>query len=138
MADTSALSKVLQAAEGAVQAAGTAPDAQVTMGQAVVASAPQQVPVPDPTLMEDDPTEVKPTWYWIKDARGYGSVTTTLVFVAFWITTVSYILSMFDRVGPLSIRPFDVAACSSYFIPLITLYFGRKATEAWKETQTKK
>ncbi len=74
--------------------------------------------------------EVKPAWYWIKDSKGYGSVTVTFLFIAFWVTTTAYVMSIVDHVGPVSIRPFDVAACSAYFIPLLTLYFGRKFTEA--------
>lgn len=147
MSDTSTLGEVLKMAEDAVsqaqQASGPAPDANVGMGagtpqpvavvvQPVTVTTPSTVTqLTPPTLDAPDPTEVKPTWYWIKDARGYGSVTTTLMFISFWITTIAYVLSMFDRIGPFSIRPFDVAACSSYFIPLLTLYFGRKATEAW-------
>lgn len=77
-----------------------------------------------------DPTEVKPTWYWIKDAKGYGSVTVTMMFVAFWVTTLAYILSIVDKIGPVSIRPFDISATSTYFIPILTLYFGRKFTDA--------
>jgi hypothetical protein len=84
-------------------------------------------PVPDTT--GPDITEVKPAWYWIKDSRGYGSVTVTMVFVAFWITTLAYILSLFEKFGPVQVRPFDVAACSAYFIPILTLYFGRKFTD---------
>lgn len=79
---------------------------------------------------QPDVTEVKSTWYWVKDARGYGSVTTTLVFIAFWVTTFAYVLSMVEKVGSVTIRPFDVAACGTYFIPILTLYFGRKWTDA--------
>lgn len=79
---------------------------------------------------DDDPSTVKAQWYWIKDSRGYGSVTVTFTTIAFWITSVAYALSIVDHVGPVSIRPFDVAACSAYFIPILTLYFGRKWTEA--------
>lgn len=77
-----------------------------------------------------DPGAVAPAWYWIKDTKGEGSVTVTLVFVAFWVTTLAYVLSIFEKIGPMQIRQFDVAACSSYLIPLLTLYFGRKFTEA--------
>jgi len=77
-----------------------------------------------------DPTEVKPAWYWIKDARGYGSVTVTFVFIAFWVTTFAYVMSIIDHVGTFVVRPFDVAACSGYFIPLLTMYVTRKYTEA--------
>jgi hypothetical protein len=77
-----------------------------------------------------DVTEVKDSWLWIKDSKGYGSVTVTFMTVAFWVTTLAYILSIVDHIGPVQIRPFDVAACSAYFIPILTLYFGRKWTEA--------
>lgn len=73
---------------------------------------------------------VKPAWYWIKDTRGYGSVTVTFATVAFWVTTLAYTLSIFEKLGPVQIRPFDTGACAAYFIPILTLYFGRKATEA--------
>lgn len=84
-----------------------------------------------------DPTEVKPAWYWIKDARGFGSVTVTMVFIAFWVTTLAYLMSIVDHIGKLTIRPFDVAACSAYFIPILTLYFGRKWTDANAKNPTR-
>jgi hypothetical protein len=90
--------------------------------------------LPDPKLpdpeSDGDPSTVKPAWYWIKDSKGYGSVTVTFTTIAFWVTTLAYVLSIVDHVGPVTIRPFDVAACSAYFIPILTLYFGRKFTEA--------
>lgn len=86
---------------------------------------------PTPSLSpSDDPTRVKDSWLWIKDSKGYGSVTVTFVTVAFFVTTFAYVLSIVEKFGPVSIRPFDVAACSAYFIPILTLYFGRKWTEA--------
>ena len=78
----------------------------------------------------DDPTKVKDNWFWIRDTKGYGSVTVTFVTIAFVVTTLAYVLSIFEKMGPVQIRQFDVAACSAYFIPLLTLYFGRKWTEA--------
>ena len=86
-----------------------------------------------PTATADvgpDETEVKPAWYWVKDSKGYGSVTVTFTLIAFWVTTLAYILSIVEKIGPVSIRPFDIAACSTYFIPILTLYFGRKYTDA--------
>lgn len=80
--------------------------------------------------VHNDPTKVKDSWIWIKDTRGYGSVTVTFVTVAFFVTTLAYVLSIVEKLGSLTIRPFDVAACSAYFIPVLTLYFGRKFTEA--------
>jgi hypothetical protein len=77
-----------------------------------------------------DPTEVKDSWLWIKDSKGYGSVTVTFVTIAFFVTTLAYILSLVEKIGPVNIRPFDVAACSTYYIPILSLYFGRKFTDA--------
>lgn len=92
---------------------------------------------PDPTTVttlgpddDDDPSTVKPAWYWIKDSKGYGSVTVTMVFISFWVTTLAFLASIVESVGPVQVRQFDVAACSAYFIPILTLYFGRKWTEA--------
>lgn len=80
-----------------------------------------------------DPTKVKDSWLWIKDAQGYGSVTVTLVTVSFWVTTLAYLMSIVEKVGPISVRQFDVAACASYFIPICTLYFGRKWVDSKKD-----
>ena len=85
---------------------------------------------PLPSQPGDPVTEVKDSWLWIKDSKGYGSVTVTFVTVAFFVTTLAYILSIVEHIGSLAIRPFDVGACSAYFIPILTLYFGRKWTEA--------
>ena len=74
--------------------------------------------------------KVPDSWFWIRDTSGYGSVTVTFVTIAFWVTTLAYILAIFSKIGPLEIRPFDAAAASVYFVPLLTLYFGRKYTEA--------
>jgi hypothetical protein len=90
-------------------ASGTAP---------VVAAPADQGPV-------SDPVEVKPAWFWIKDCNGNGSVSTTLVTVAFLVTSMAYVLSIVDHIGTVAFRPFDATAASAYFIPILTLYFGR-------------
>ena len=78
----------------------------------------------------DDPARVKDSWLWIKDAKGFGSVTVTFTTIAFFVTTLAYLASIFLKVGKVEFRQFDVAACSAYFIPILTLYFSRKYTEA--------
>ena len=90
------------------------------------ASGTATVPVPavDPGPVAD-PTEVKASWFWIKDTNGNGSVSTTLVTVAFLITSVAYVMSIVDHIGSVSFRPFDVGACAAYFTPICALYFGR-------------
>jgi len=94
------------------------PQAPAAGVQHVPAQAVSETPV-------SDPTEVKASWFWIKDTNGNGSVSTTFVTVAFVITSIAYILSIVDKVGPVSFRPFDAAAAGAYFIPILTLYFGR-------------
>lgn len=87
----------------------------------------------DPVLPlppSDDPTEVQPSKLWLRDSRGYGSVTLTILMVSFFVTTLAYVLSIIEHIGSVSIRPFDVSACAGYFIPILTLYATRKFTEA--------
>ena len=72
----------------------------------------------------------KPSWFWMKNSAGQPSVSVTFVTVAFVVTTLSYVASMFEQIGPLQVRQFDVGACGAYFIPLLTLYFGRRWTDA--------
>jgi len=96
-------------------------------------------PSPPPEFDSNPPEDVigkaipiPPKW-WIRNSHGYGSVTLTLLVIAFAVTTISYILSMFEKLGPVSFRQFDVGACSAYFVPLCTLYFARKHTQATVE-----
>lgn len=46
--------------------------------------------------------------------------------VAFLVTTFAYVAAIFEKVGPLNVRPFDAAACTAYMVPLLGLYFGRR------------
>lgn len=73
-------------------------------------------------------TQNKTSWIWIRDTNGRPSMSATFASVAFWVTTLSYILSMFVSIGPLQFREFDVAACGAYLVPILTLYFSRRWT----------
>jgi hypothetical protein len=84
----------------------------------------------DPVI--DAVEKIKPSWFWIKNSKGEASVSVTFLTIAFLATTASYVASMFQSVGPFIPRQFDAGACSAYFIPLLTLYFGRRWTEAKK------
>ncbi len=77
-------------------------------------------------------TQEKPkaSWIWLKDTSGYPSATITFTTVAFWVTTLAYIASIFHSIGPITFREFDVAAAGVYMVPLLSLYFGRKYTDA--------
>lgn len=75
--------------------------------------------------------EVKDSWLWIKDAKGYGSVTVTLITISFWLTSIAYVLGLFEgQFYGFKLRPFDVSASAAYFGTICALYGGRKWTEA--------
>jgi hypothetical protein len=76
-------------------------------------------------------------WYILKDSRGQGSITVTLMLVSFWVTTIAYLLSLVGKIGDVEFREFDPAAASAYLIPILTLYFGRKWTDSKKEFSEK-
>jgi hypothetical protein len=76
-------------------------------------------------------------WYWIKNSQGNKSASITFAFIAFWVTTLMYVFSMFKSCGSLEFREFDTAAVSTYLIPILTLYFGRRWTESKNESSSK-
>ena len=69
---------------------------------------------------------------WINDTNGNPSMSATFATVAFITTTLIYIASIFEHIGPVSFKSFDAAACSSYLIPTLSLYFGRRWTDTNK------
>ncbi len=91
------------------------------MADAPITPTPQNDPAPDVP---------KASWIWLKDSAGFPSVTVTFATVSFWVTTFLYVMSAVGSIGPVTFRPFDVAAASAYFVPILTLYFGRKWTDA--------
>lgn len=74
-----------------------------------------------------DPVEIPDSWWLIRGSNGKGSVSTTLLVVAFFLTAASYALNMFNVPW---VKPFDVAATASFLTPLVALYFGRRHSEA--------
>lgn len=69
-------------------------------------------------------------FFWVTDASGNKSVSVTLLVVSFFVTTLAFVLSIFHKIGPVEIRQFDVAACSTYMVPILTLYFSRRWSDA--------
>jgi len=84
---------------------------------------PPQTNIPGPEVPQA-------AWYWLKDSAGHPSITVTMMTVSFWITAIVYVASIFQKIGPFEIREFNVGATSSFFIPILTLYFGRRWTES--------
>lgn len=73
----------------------------------------------------------KPTpWWWMRNDKGAQSVSVTFATVSFIVTTLIYLGSAFEKIGPIAFRSFDVSAAAIYFVPVLSLYFGRKFTDA--------
>jgi len=73
--------------------------------------------------------EASVPWWWIKNDKGRKSVSVTFATVAFLVTTVVYVTAAVESIGSISFRPFDVGACVAYFLPALSLYFGRRLTD---------
>jgi hypothetical protein len=67
---------------------------------------------------------------WIKNTDGKPSMSATFATVAFVAATFAYVAAIFEKVGSMTIRPFDSSACTAYLIPILGLYFGRRFTDA--------
>jgi hypothetical protein len=85
---------------------------------------------PVPLQVDIVPDRPKASWIWLKDSSGYPSVTVTMLTVSFWVTTIVYIISQIQSIGPVTFRGFDVGACGAYFGAILALYFGRRFTDA--------
>lgn len=79
-----------------------------------------------------DATVEKPkaSWIWIKDSAGYPSVSITMLAISFWVTTIVYILSIVQKIGPIEMREFNVGASGAYFGLILTTYVARRFTDA--------
>jgi hypothetical protein len=64
-----------------------------------------------------------------KGSDGKPSASFTMMSIGFFVVTLWLVLSVFEKLGPLSIRPFSGAEAAAYFVPLLSLYFGRKFTD---------
>ena len=76
------------------------------------------------------PKQKVPFTFWVRGANGKPSISATFATVSFFTTTAVYIVSIFEKIGPYAIRPFDAAACGIYLVPIMSLYFGRRWTDS--------
>ena len=67
---------------------------------------------------------------WVINTDGKPSISATFATIAFLTTTLVYVASVFEKIGPVTIRPFDAAVCSAYLVPIMGLYFGRRWTDS--------
>jgi hypothetical protein len=108
-----------------------------------------EVPVPTISLSVDAPAVTTPLtvsvpaqelqlapevpkagWFFMKNSEGQPSVSMTFATIAFVVTTLWLILSMFVKIGPVEIRQFDPLVPTTYMLPLITMYVVRRYTDA--------
>lgn len=71
----------------------------------------------------------KPYWFLMKNKNGEASISLTMVFWAFILTSILYVLNAFDTIGSIKMRPFDIGAAGVYFTTCCALYFGRRFTD---------
>jgi len=81
-------------------------------------------------LSKEKKSETKVPWWWMRNDKGSQSVSVTFAAVSFVATTLVYLGSAFEKIGPFTLKAFDVSAAATYFIPVLSLYFGRKFTDA--------
>lgn len=75
-------------------------------------------------------TSVNTSRFWIRNTDGKPSISATFATVAFVAATGAYVAAIFEKIGSFTVRPFDSSACTSYLIPILGLYFGRRFTDA--------
>jgi len=69
---------------------------------------------------------------WMQRADGEPSASITFATVGFAVITLWLILSIFGKIGPITIRPFSSGDAMAYLTPILALYFGRR----WNDSQT--
>ena len=79
--------------------------------------------------MADSPKKNKSSRIWIRNTNGEPSMSATFAVIAFFTTTAMYVASFFEKIGPVTIRPFDPGICAAYLVPTLTLYFGRRTVD---------
>ena len=62
----------------------------------------------------------------LKDSSNKPSATLTFAVITFTVVIINYILSIFEKIGPLNIRSFDATAASALLLPILSLYFSRR------------
>lgn len=83
----------------------------------------------EPVAIHDKKANVSKLW--INDTTGNPSMPATFATISFFVSALVFIIAIFQKIGPIELRPFDACAVSAYLIPTLSLYFGR----CWTETK---
>jgi hypothetical protein len=66
----------------------------------------------------------------LKNSSGEPSGSWTMVWIGFLVVTLWLLISIVSKIGHFEIRPFSATEAMAYLTPLLTLYFGRRWTDA--------
>lgn len=66
----------------------------------------------------------------LKQSDGRPSASFTMMIIGFIVITLWLLASIFEELWGLKVRAFDASAATAYFIPLASLYFGRRWADA--------
>lgn len=66
---------------------------------------------------------------WLKNTDGNQSSSFTMMIVSFIVVTAWLIVSVFESIKGINIRPFNGTDAMAYFAPIAALYYGRRQQE---------
>jgi hypothetical protein len=73
--------------------------------------------------------QIKPYWFFLRNSKGFSSVTLTMTWISFLLVSILYVANAFEQIGSVKLRPFDVSSTSVYFGVILASYVGRKFTD---------
>lgn len=75
---------------------------------------------------------------WLKNMDGKPSSSFTMMIVSFFVVTIWLLVSIFESIKGINIRPFNGTDAMAYFAPIAALYYGRKGQELTASATTSK
>lgn len=85
--------------------------------------------LPASLLKPEEKNPAKVPWYLLKNADGARSVSYTLVIVFSLLAALWFLLGIFEKVGPVNVRPFSGSETMAVLSVVYALYFGRRHQE---------
>lgn len=85
--------------------------------------------LPDSLLKPEEKNPAKVPWYLLKNADGARSVSYTLVIVFSLLAAIWFLLGIFEKLGPVNVRPFSGSETMAVLSVVYALYFGRRHQE---------
>jgi uncharacterized membrane protein len=73
---------------------------------------------------------------WLKNTDGNPSSSFTMMIISFIVITAWLVVSVFETIKGVHIRPFNGTDAMAYFAPIAALYYGRRQQEIAKGVST--